>query len=55
MIFNDRMDAAVAAFFLIAVIVILAESMRSWIGVLNGTKIPRNTETPYTRIVESAA
>lgn len=55
MITNDRMDAGVAAFFLIAVIVILTESARSWIGVINGTKIPRNTETPYTRVVESRA
>lgn len=55
MITNDRMDAAVAAFFLVAVIIILVESMRSWIGVLNGTKVPRNSETPYTRVVETAA
>ncbi|MEO7360586.1 MAG: carbon starvation CstA family protein [Gemmatimonadaceae bacterium] len=55
MITNDQMDAAVAAFFLIAVIVILTESARSWIGVINGTKIPRNSETPYTRVVERAA
>ncbi len=54
MISNDRLDAGVAAFFLIAVIVILTESARSWIGVLNGSKIPRNTETPYTRRVEAA-
>jgi len=55
MITNDRMDAGVAAFFLIAVIVILTESARSWIGVINGTKIPRNSETPYSRVIEGAA
>ncbi|MEP6834611.1 MAG: carbon starvation CstA family protein [Gemmatimonas sp.] len=55
MIFNDRMDAAVAAFFLISVIVILAESARAWIGVMNGSKVPRNSETPYTRVVETRA
>lgn len=55
MIGNDRLDAAVAAFFLIAVIVILTESARSWIGVMNGSKIPRNTETPYTRVAGTAA
>lgn len=55
MISNDRVDAGVAAFFMIAVILILVESMRSWIGVINGTKIPRNTETPYTRVTDIAA
>lgn len=55
MITNDYMDAGVAAFFLIAVLVILFESIRSWVSVLNGSKVPRNTETPYTRVVDRAA
>jgi carbon starvation protein len=53
MIGNDRLDAAVAGFFLIAVIIILTESARSWIGVINGTKVPRNTETPYTAVTSA--
>jgi carbon starvation protein len=48
MIFNDRLDAAVAAFFMAAVIVILVESTRTWIGIVRG-RIPRNsTETAFT-------
>ena len=34
MIFNDYLDAAVAAFFMISVVVILADSMREWTAVL---------------------
>ncbi|MDQ8165284.1 MAG: carbon starvation CstA family protein [Gemmatimonadota bacterium] len=47
MIFNDRLDAAVAAFFLIAVIVILTASIREWLAVLSGRKAPVSTEVPY--------
>jgi carbon starvation protein len=54
MISNDMLDAGVAAFFLLAVVVILVESGRSWIGVINKTKIPLNSETPYSRVVERA-
>ncbi len=47
MIFNDRLDAGVAAFFLIAVIVILADSIRTWVGVLSSKKAPVSSEAPY--------
>jgi len=47
MIFNDRLDAAVAAFFLIAVIVILADSIRTWMGVLSSKQAPASSEAPY--------
>ncbi|HEX2716514.1 MAG TPA: carbon starvation CstA family protein [Gemmatimonadaceae bacterium] len=46
MIFNERLDAAVAAFFLVSVVVILAESAREWVAVLRGRKPARSTETP---------
>jgi carbon starvation protein len=49
MIFNDRLDAAVAAFFLISVVVILADSMREWIGVISGRKPAQTSEAPYVR------
>ena len=49
MIFNDRLDAAVAAFFLISVIVILADSMREWIAVISGRKPAQTAEAPYVR------
>ena len=55
MIFNERLDAAVAAFFLVSVIVILADSTREWIAVLRGRKPARSTETPPEYAPESAA
>jgi carbon starvation protein len=47
MIANDYLDAAVAGFFLVAVIVILADSIREWIAVLRGAKVARSTEVPF--------
>lgn len=48
MMFNDRLDAGVAAFFLIAVIVILAASIKEWMAVINGSKAPVSSEVPFT-------
>ena len=47
MIFNDRLDAAVVAVFMIAVIVILLDSARVWMGVINGTTPAVSTEVPF--------
>ena len=47
MIANDYLDAAVAAFFLVAVLVVLADSAREWWAVLRGGKPVRSTETPF--------
>ena len=38
MIFNDYLDAVVAGFFMVSVIVILADSMREWWAVIGGRK-----------------
>jgi len=46
MLFNDRLDAAVAGFFLLAVVVILADSLREWSAVLTGRKPATSTEVP---------
>jgi carbon starvation protein len=54
MMFNDRLDAAVAGFFLVAVLVILADSAREWLAVLAGRKPARSTEVPYERSVAIA-
>ncbi len=56
-IFNDRLDAAVAGFFLLAVVVILVASSIEWFGVLSGRKKPVSSETPYvrTQLLDDAA
>jgi hypothetical protein len=45
--FNDRLDAAVAAVFLLAVVVILWESVREWARALRGRTARLSTEVPY--------
>ena len=47
MAFNARLDAAVAAFFMLSVIVILVESVREWLAVLGGRRPARTTEVPF--------
>ena len=47
MMFNDRLDAGVAAFFMVAVLVILGDSAREWLAVLRGRKPARSTEVPF--------
>ncbi len=46
-IFNDRLDAGVALFFLASVLVVLAASIREWLLVLRGRKPARTTEVPF--------
>jgi carbon starvation protein len=45
--FNDRLDAAVAAFFMLAVVVIVVESAREWIRALGGRAVGGSTEIPF--------
>ena len=47
LMFNDYLDAAVAGFFMISVVVILADSLREWTAVLRGQKPARSTEVPF--------
>jgi carbon starvation protein len=47
-VFNDRLDAAIAGFFLVSVVVISVESVRIWIAVLSGRTIAVSTEIPFT-------
>ncbi len=44
---NDRLDAAVAGFFLLAVLVILVASLREWVRVIRQDGPSRTTEFPY--------
>jgi carbon starvation protein len=46
-IFNDRVDAAVAAFFMISVIIIVADSARVWYNVISGRTPAISTEVPF--------
>jgi carbon starvation protein len=46
-IFNDRVDAAVAAFFMISVIIIIAASAREWYKVISGRIPAVSTEHPF--------
>ncbi|HMF99674.1 MAG TPA: carbon starvation CstA family protein [Gemmatimonadaceae bacterium] len=47
LILNDHIDAAVAAFFLLSVIVILVASAYEWFTVLSGRKAAVTSEIPF--------
>jgi carbon starvation protein len=47
MIFNDRVDAALALFFMAVVVVVIAASAREWWMVAANRKAPRVNEAPY--------
>jgi carbon starvation protein len=47
LVMNDYIDAGVAAFFLLSVIVIIVASAHEWITVLTGRKIARSTEVEF--------
>ena len=53
-ILNDRIDAAVAAFFLISVIVILVASLHEWFTVLSGRKPAKSSEIPFEAATRAA-
>jgi carbon starvation protein len=54
LILNDKIDAVVAAFFLISVIVILVASLHEWFTVLSGRKAARSTEIPFEEATRAA-
>jgi carbon starvation protein len=47
MIFNDRLDAGLAALFMAITVVLLAASVRKWIAVLRGREPAVSKETPF--------
>ncbi len=46
-IFNERLDAAVCALFLLLVSLVVMDSVRVWHGLLRGTRQARSSETPF--------
>jgi carbon starvation protein len=46
MIFNERLDAAVAGAFMLAVVIVLVASIIEWTAVLRGRKPALSTEVP---------
>ncbi len=47
LIFNARLDAAICGVFLVLVTTILLDSIRLWIGILNGTRERTVRESPF--------
>jgi carbon starvation protein len=47
MIFNDRLNAALALFFMIVVVVVIAASAREWYMVATRRKAPKVNEAPF--------
>ncbi|HEX7939083.1 MAG TPA: carbon starvation CstA 5TM domain-containing protein, partial [Gemmatimonadaceae bacterium] len=50
MIFNDYLDAAVALFFMVSVVVIIADSVREWTAVISGRKPAISSEVPFEAV-----
>jgi carbon starvation protein len=52
MVFNDYLDAAVAGFFMISVIVIILASAYEWFCCVTGRKLAVSTEVEYSHTRE---
>ncbi|MEX2260801.1 MAG: carbon starvation CstA family protein [Bryobacteraceae bacterium] len=49
LIFNAKLDAALCVIFVILVTTVLIDSIRIWIGILNGSREGRVLETPFVQ------
>jgi carbon starvation protein len=47
MIFNDRIDAALALFFMAIVVVVILASAREWYQIVARKKTPKVNEAPF--------
>jgi len=55
MIFNDRLDAALALFFMAIVVVVILACAREWVLVATQKKMPRTNEAPFVQTGLSAS
>ena len=46
-IFNAKLDAVVTGVLMVLVATVLIDSVRVWVGILNGTRDRRVSETPF--------
>ena len=49
LIFNDRLDAALALVFMAVVVLVIAASVWEWFLVISKRKVPRMSETPFVQ------
>ena len=54
LIFNDRLDAVVAGFFMACVLVVLSISIAEWVAVLGGRRRAVSSEVPYNARLATA-
>jgi hypothetical protein len=47
LIFNDRLNVAVAALFMTVVVLVVISSVRVWLGILQGRTPATTREAPY--------
>ncbi|HEY6947594.1 MAG TPA: carbon starvation CstA 5TM domain-containing protein, partial [Gemmatimonadales bacterium] len=47
LVFNDRLDAVVAAIFMTVTVVLVAACVREWVLILTRRKVPVARETPF--------
>jgi carbon starvation protein len=49
LIFNDRLDAGLALFFMVVVVVVILASAREWFLIATRRKAPSVVEGPYVK------
>jgi carbon starvation protein len=47
LIFNNRLDAAVTAIFLVLVATVLVDSIRAWVSILSGARVSQSHESTF--------
>ena len=47
MILNSTVDGVLSIIFALAIIIVIADAARIWIGIIRGTKQPEVREAPY--------